>query len=334
MKNLFIGVDFSKLTIDVSFFEPEKFDAFSHCQFFNNKDGFKAMLGWLKKQSAIPPSQWMFCGEHTGLYSLNLSEYLSAKGLFIWIDTPLQIKHSMGIQRSKNDKVDSEQLALYGYRFRDKAKAYVSKRKECKALQLLSAYRERLIKARGALSQAATEMRAVIKRDPAAYYVYEKTGQQVNRLKKDIKDVEMKMMEYIEKSPALYKNYMLLVSITGIAFVNASSMLIHTDNFTRFATARQYTCYVGTAPFGKDSGTSTKIHPRVSNVANKTVKALLTQAAKCAVIHDPELREYYHRKRAEGKNDRLVTNNVRYKLISRCFSVINRQEPYQKDYLK
>jgi len=330
MKNLFIGIDFSKLTIDVSFFEHENLTVLKHRQFNNNSDGFKEMLAWLKKQSTIPSDEWLFCGEHTGLHSLNLSEYLAAKGLFIWLDTPLQIKHSMGIQRRKSDKVDSEQLAVYAYRFRDKAKAYVPKSKECKALQLLYAHRGRLIKVKVGLSQAATEMRTVIKRNPTARYIYEKTNQEENRLAKEIKGVEMKMMECIEKDPALYKNYILLVSITGIAFVNASSMIIHTDNFTRFATARQYACYVGTAPFGKTSGTSLNSQPKVSKVANQEIKALLTQAARCAVIHDPELREYYSRKRKEGKNDRLVTNNVRYKLISRCFSVIDRQKPYQK----
>jgi hypothetical protein len=34
----------------------------------------------------------------------------------------LQIKRSAGINRDKNDKADSYQIALYAYRFKDKAK--------------------------------------------------------------------------------------------------------------------------------------------------------------------------------------------------------------------
>lgn len=333
MKNLFIGIDFSKLTIDVSFFEREHFGEFSHRQFSNDKEGFKEMLVWMKKETRIPSSEWMFCGEHTGLASIALSEYLTAKGLFIWIDSALQIKLSMGIRRSKNDKVDSEQLALYAYRFQDKAKAYVIPSNELSSLGLLHAYRNRLIKAKVGLLQAATEMRTVIKRDPTARFIYEKTIQQINKLKKDIKEVEKKMLECIKKDPILDKSYKLLTSIIGISLVNASIMLIYTANFTRFLSARSYACYVGVAPFAKDSGTSKHAPPRISKIANKEIKALLTQAARCATRFDPQIKEYYDRKRAEGKKERVIINNIRNKIIYRAFAVINRQKPYSENYL-
>lgn len=333
MKNLFIGIDFSKLTIDVSFFEREHFGEFSHRQFSNDKDGFKEMLVWLKKETRIPTSQWMFCGEHTGLYCEPLSEYLTTKGLFIWIDSALQIKLSMGIRRSKNDKVDSEQLALYAYRFQDKAKAYVIPSNQLRSLGLLHAYRDRLIKVKVSLLQAATEMRAVIKRDPTARFIYEKTMQEVNKLKKDIKEVEKKMLECIKKDPMLNKSYKLLTSIIGISLVNASMMIFYTANFTRFESARSYASYVGVAPFGKDSGTSKHSPPRISKIANKEIKALLTLAARCAARFDPQIREYYDRKRKEGKKERVVINNIRNKIIYRAFAVINRQKPYCENYL-
>lgn len=333
MKNLFIGIDFSKLTFDVSFFERERFAMFSHAQFENSTNGYKKMLAWLKRQTKIPASEWMFCGEHTGLYSLNLSEFLTAKGFFIWIDSPLQIKLSMGIQRKKNDKQDSEQLALYGYRNLDKAKAYAPMSQACRSLYLLFTYRNQLIKRKVATSQSATEMRSVIKRDPTARYIYESSMREVKRLEKEIKEVEKKMLDCIEQDPQLFKNYRLLNSIKGIALVNAIVMIIHTGNFTRFDDARQYANYVGVAPFGKDSGTSLKVRPKTSKIANKELKALLTQAAKCAKNHCADLREYYNRKIAEGKPGRLVINNVRFKLITRCFAVIKRQQPYQDGFL-
>jgi transposase len=332
MKNLFIGIDFSKLKIDVSFFEREKFNDFSHAQFSNEKVGYKEMLAWLKGNTKVPQSEWLFCGEHTGLYSLNLSEYLATKGFFIWVDTPLQIKRSMGIQRQKNDKADSEQLALYGFRYMDKAKSYTPMSRACKSLHLLYTYRRQLIKRKVAISQQATEMRTVIKRDPVSRYIYENSMRDICRLKNEIKDVEKKMMECIRQDAELYKNYTLLVSIKSIAFVNATSMIIHTGNFSRITDPRRYASYVGVVPFGKTSGTSVRIKPKVSNVANREIKALLTQAAKCAIKHNTELREYYKRKVAEGKSEWLVINNVKNKLIARCFAVIQRQEPYQEVY--
>ena len=333
MKNLFIGVDFSKQKIDVSFFEREKLHEFFHGEFSNDKEGFKQMLSWIKGQTGIPKSEWIFCGEHTGLHSLTFSEYLTLKGLFIWIDSPLQIKLSMGIQRVKNDKVDSEQLALYAYRFEDKAKAYIPMSKAGKSLQLLYAYRGRLIKAKVSLSQSATEMRAVIKRDSTARFNYEKTQREVQRLIKEIKEVEKRMQDCIKQDPALNENYKLLTSIKGISLINACVMIIYTGNFTQFESARGFACYTGMAPFGKSSGTSKKTPPKVSKIANKEIKALLTQAAKSAIRYNSEIREYFNRKKAEGKKSWLIVNNVRNKLIHRAFAVIKRREPYNESFL-
>ncbi|EGK02306.1 transposase [Dysgonomonas gadei] len=238
----------------------------------------------------------------------------------------------MGIQRKKSDKIDSEQLALYAYHFRNRAKQYSPLSKGLRSLQLLYAFRGRLIKSKVSLSQASIEMRAVIKRNVTARFIYEKNIQDVRRLEKEIKYVEHKMLECIEQGLALAESYKLLTSIIGIAFVNASVMIIYTGNLTRFINTRQYACYTDMAPFGKSSGSSKNFQPQVSKIANKELKSLLTQAAKCAARHDPDLREYYNRKKEEGKQGWLIINNIRNKLIHRTFAVIERREPYCKDF--
>ena len=49
---------------------------------------------------------------------------------------------------------------------------------------------------------------------------------------------------------------------------------------------------------------------------------------------EEKLKTYYQRKVAEGKNPMSVLNAVRFKLICRIFSVIKRNEEYQKEYKK
>ena len=63
-------------------------------------------------------------------------------------------------------------------------------------------------------------------------------------------------------------------------------------------------------------------------MANKVLKADLSQAAKAAISFDPSLRDYYERKRAEGKSYGCVLNAVKFKLITRAFAVIKREAPY------
>jgi len=43
------------------------------------------------------------------------------------------------------------------------------------------------------------------------------------------------------------------------------------------------------------------------------------------IKYDPQIREYYQKKRKEGKNGMLVLNNVRCKLVSRVFAVVQRE---------
>jgi transposase len=46
-----------------------------------------------------------------------------------------------------------------------------------------------------------------------------------------------------------------------------------------------------------------------------------------------EVQNYYQRKIAEGKNEMLVLNAVRNKLIHRVCSVVHRQQKYDKNYV-
>lgn len=332
MKNLFIGIDFSKKTFDVSCFEGNSIDQVSYKQFSNNKEGYNELIGWLKVNNSVPCSEWLFCGEHTGLYSVGLTEFLLKKNLFLWIENPLQIKLSTGIKREKNDKVDSLEIAQYAYRFRDKAQACCPTDKDITSLSLLLAFRERLNRNKRALLVSAAEMRAIYQRNTTARKIYEQSRRDVERINKEVKDIERQMMAIIENSVQMKENYDLVTSVKGIALVNAVALIIHTNNFTRFDNARQLACYVGVAPFGKTSGTSVKAPKRISSLGNAQIKVLLTQAARCAVIYDNELKEYYQRKIVEGKRNRVVINNVRNKLIHRIMAVVKNKTPYQADY--
>lgn len=330
---LFIGIDFSKKTFDVSLLEEGKMEKENHCQFENTKEGFSELLKWIKGSTLTKPPEWLFCGEHTGLYNIGLTEFLLKKKLFIWLENPLQIKLSSGIKREKNDKVDSKAIAMYAYRFRDKARRCSPTDKDLSSLGLLLAFRDRLVRNKKSLVISAAEMRTIIKRNPVARYIYEQSQRDIERLNKEIKETEKRMMQIIEAAPQLKENYQLATSVKGIALINTVALMIHTGNFTRFDNNRLLSCYSGIAPFGKDSGTSLKSPKRISNLGNRQIKVLLTQAARCAVRHDPGLNRYYHRKIREGKDERLVINNVRNKLLQRVFAVVKNKIYYQIDYV-
>ena len=172
----------------------------------------------------------------------------------------------------------------------------------------------------------------MITRDTTSRFIFENSQRNIDRIKKEIEVIETKMHDIIV-SGQLKENYLLVVSIKGVAIITAVALTIHTNNFEAFKTARQLACYCGVVPFEKSSGTSINKGKHTSQLANIEVKALLTQCARCAVQYDKELAAYYTRKIAQGKKYRVVINNVRNKLIHRIFAVVNNRILYREDYL-
>lgn len=327
---LFIGIDFSKSKFDVSILERIDRKSCAQASFENTEAGFGECLRWTARQSRIKRANWRFCGEHTGLYSRRLSDFLAKRGLFIWLENPLQIKACSGIKRAKTDCFDSLVIAHYACRHIDRAVAYQPAGKEINALQLLASFRSRLVKCKVALEVAANEMRRVIQRDITAGFVYEHSMCEVKRIKKQIGEIEQKMHHLIMNSP-LKENYLLINSIKGVGMQTAIMLLIHTANFSGFDNARQIASYCGCAPFPNESGNMNKGN-HVSHLANKELKVLLSQCATSAMQYNKELAAYAKRKIEQGKSKRLVINNVRNKLIQRIFAVVSAKTPYRENY--
>ena len=63
-----------------------------------------------------------------------------------------------------------------------------------------------------------------------------------------------------------------------------------------------------------------------------TIKKLLHLSAMVAIRYDEELKSFYARKVAEGKNKMSVLNAVRNKLISRVYACVKNQRCYEKIY--
>ena len=331
-KKVFIGIDFSKLTIDVSVLEIWNPEKMTHSQFENNSKGFKKMLKWIKQITREPEPTWLFCGEHTGIYVINLVSFLKGKSITIWLESALRIKGSQGLCRGKDDKTDSKRIAMYAYRFRDRAKEYILPLPVITNLQDLMAYRERLKNMRHALKVSSKELGKAKSLDPIAGYIYEGSLENIKSINKQIKEIEQKILSLIKGHEELKKNYQIITSIKGIAFVNAVTIIIATNNFNWFDDARQFACHSGSAPFKHQTGTSVKHGDKVSHLANKKIKKYLTLAASSAMQYNAQFKAYYQRKAAEGKEHFLIINNIRNKLIHLIFALIRTGNKYEENY--
>ena len=83
-------------------------------------------------------------------------------------------------------------------------------------------------------------------------------------------------------------------------------------------------------PFENSSG-KFKGKARVSKMANKTLKTALHMRALSAITAQGEMRDYYLRKVAEGKNKMSVINALRNKIIQRIFSCVKNKTLYDRN---
>ena len=322
----FIGVDISKDTLDAAVY-PAKDKKMDFLHFDNTQKGLMLMMSWLKRRG-IKASEMVICAEHTGVYTNPLIAFADKKGLALSLNSPLDIKRSMGIARGKNDAVDAGRIAEYAHSHKDKLKLYEKPSDVIKKLQYLLTERRQYMRQRTALINLDCAM--------GKYGTPETRSRNESALhhcEKLVKKVEDQMLSLIHSDPDVQRNYDLVSSVKGIGLVNAINTIVYTNNFKSFETPRQYACYIGVAPFDHTSGISVKGRTQVSKICRTQQKAELSMAARSAIVSDPGLRKYYLRKMEEKGGAKeahgVVLNAVKFKIILRMFAVVRSGEPYK-----
>jgi len=317
-----IGIDVSKLTIDVTIHSTQAYSRFD-----NEKKGFKLMLKWIKKNTDFASQNTLYVFEHTGLYSYTLASFFTDEELPFIIVPGLEIKRSLGITRGKDDRVDSKVIARYGFRLRDEIKPTILPSDKLRSLKTLLSLRETKVKQRSGDKATLSEYRRVFKTKENKI-LFEVLESGIKKLNEMILKIENEIMVIIKSDSTLKEQYDLLISIKGIGDQIALNTIVYTEGFTKFKTHREYASYCGVAPFPNSSGTSLRGKTKISNLANKKLKSLLDLGAKSALQHNAEIRLFYERRLEMGKNRMSTINIIRNKLIARMFAVIRRGTPY------
>ena len=293
----------------------------------------KSSLKSLLKECSLKFSDILVCAEYTGQYTYPLCCACEELGLDLWLEDPAQIKHSSGVIRGKNDRLDARKIAVYAHRFQDKARLFYMPQANITSLKQLISERDMYIVDKGKYQGQLTDQKRFM-----ASQDYQKKSQRLEKLIKGLEEslamIEQEIQQLIDNDHTLYNQHKLLCSIDGIGDRTAIKMIVETNAFKDFNNARKFSCHAGVAPFQYTSGSSIRSRNKVSNRADKSIKTLLHMASVVVATRkkDGELREYYLRKVAEGKNKMLVLNAIRAKLVARMFAVIKNNRPYEKNY--
>lgn len=318
MKKNFIGIDVSNRKLDVYSHNQSQ-----HSVFTNNVEGFDEMITWLKSFK-ISIKSMVVCFEHTGIYSEDLSLYLTEKKICFYMESSLNIKFSIGMQRGKNDKIDSKRIASYIAIHSEQLTPTVLAKSSIAELR-------KLLSLRSHIEKEVIGIKNRLKNSSKANgneFILHVERDLLQTFNTKLKLVEAEIKSLIKSDEELHGVDELVQSIKGVGPISSWYLMATTNGFKYFDDARQYACYCGIAPFEKSSGSSIKGKTQTDRRSNRKINGILTMAARSAVLYNPEMKEYMERKLKEGKHYNCVLNTIKNKLVARAFAVVKRQTPY------
>ena len=328
-KKNYLGIDVSKLWFDVSLLvviNHVKQPMFTE-RFDNSVNGMKAFKIWLKLQEISYDHNSLLVIENTGVYHRLIWSFCSKHNLQLHIGNAAHIKWSLGITRGKNDVIDSQRLSLYCCKQADELKTTPVLNPVFMKLKDLMTSRSRLVVQLHSTKNYLKEIQCTD--DKVLLSLLDKAHKAaIEGIKKSIVQIEIMIEQIIQQDPGIYSNYQLIKSVPGIGHLTAVYIICCTNNFASKISGKQLGSYAGVVPFANTSGTSIKGKNRVHKMANKELKKMLHLCALTAIKYYPEFRQYFDRKKAEGKNGMLVLNAIKNKLVLRVVAVINKQQPY------
>jgi len=328
---IFIGIDISKQWFDAALYWSGLEDALPGKRFDNKQKGFEAFLEWVNQQLIKHQVQghWYVCMEHTGIYGLALAHFLEAKKTKVVMESPLRIKRSRGLQRGKTDPIDAKDIAIYAYEKHARIKVRPLPSPLLLRVQTLLSLRNRLVRYQQGLDVAASELDGFIDQSISSA-IAKYTSEITTKMNDQIKVINKQVKHLLCSDKKLRELYLLVKSVIGVGPVNTAYLLVYTNGFTAFEKSRQFSCYIGIAPFPHSSGSSVQRPDKVSFLANTRIKALISTAAIVAVNHDPQMRAFFKKKLAEGKDEGWIYNAIKNKIVNRVFAVVKRGTPYVK----
>ena len=323
-----IGVDVSKKTLDVALFRSKVDWNDGHIKIDNNSTGYKELKKWLHLKHA-EKKQLRVCMEATGLYTHDFRTWLEKESITYYVVDSKLMHHFAppqsikGIRQTKNDKADAFRIAIYCSLFHDTMMP--SKLPSAAYFKL-----KRLLAERKQYSKQSV----LYKQQLHDISIYDTVSSRIRKeeelknLKIHIKQTDAEILTVLDTDDAIKQNYNLLISIVGVGLVVAVTTIVLTENFTTFTNPRKYASYIAIAPFPHESGTSVRGATKVSKQGFRQAKADLSISVLSAISHDPDIKDYWLRKKTEGKHTGTILNAIKFKLVLRMFAVVKRGTPY------
>ncbi len=324
-----VGADVAKSTFDAALvrcnqhYPDTPLREIPACTFERSSKGVQAFLSWLDAQG-LEDTDVRVVMEATGNYSTELAVWMLSQRQTLRpaIANPRHTSafiKSMGL-RNKTDRLEARALGFYGVERRPLA--YEAPSPEQAELRALSRYRDSLVRQRTALKNQ-------MKETCGSTFVQKNKAKRLRLLTRDIERVEEQMKALVAQHEDLNRDIELLMSIYGVAFINATTVLAELGDLRRFTLARQLSAFAGMSPRHRQSGTSIHGRSRLCKQGNSRVRQCLYLSALAAIRGNNQLRDTYQRLLAQGKPRMVALGAIMRKLLTLMRAILISGKRYQ-----
>ena len=254
--------------------------------------------------------------EATGYYHYRLAYYLQEEGFKVSVENPLSVKRfiQMKLSKVKTDKSDSKLICEYGKQVDLKLwKGHSKQQQEClQIIRTLDVYTKQ-----GTMLKNKLHGEATLGNPSLA--VVKSLKRSLKQLEKEMKDLEGKLLKTVKST---HQDLLTRIrTVPGIGVKTATALIVLTDGFERFSSAKELCSYSGLTPIIRQSGSSVRGRSRISKVGNRKLRNLLFMCSFNACKHNKACKELYDRIVAKGKSKKLALIAVCNKLLKQVFAI-------------
>ena len=150
---------------------------------------------------------------------------------------------------------------------------------------------------------------------------------QINTIEEAIDQV---MEEFRPSEDTAYRH--VLETVPGIGPVLAAAIIGEVGDIKRFKNAKAFVAYAGLDASVYASGEFEGSKAKMSKRGSPVLRHSLWMAAVAARRFNPELKDFYEKKKQEGKHSNVATGAVARKLVHMIYSLWKNNRPYQSNY--
>lgn len=305
------GIDVSSIKLDVALYCDTKF-----IRLWTVKNNEAGIMELVRELQPVQPKLVVL--ESTGGYEKEATYRIYEAGMKVAVVNPRHTHHfakSLG-HLAKQDSIDARMLAEYA--IRTDVKESVLKDDETRAFSATLSRRRELVDMRTA------EMNRL-------KLCHIKVGGQIRRhiewLTREIEDCEKEMRGLVNNMPVWKANVDILKSAIGVADTVSFTLLAYLPELGQL-TAKEIAALVGVAPYNDDSGKRTGKRSCRGGRAN--VRTILYNATLAAIRCAGPIKEFYSKKKAEGKPSKVAIVAAMRKLVIILNAMLRDQKKFQK----